>query len=264
METTTYFCSKQRRMRKIIFGLLLIACGVLMLGFNAGLINPVYRHIIFSWPMILIAIGFMNLFGREHYFSGIVLMLIGGFFLLPRLLPLPVNFEYSFWPGLLIIIGILVIAKRTIFYNRYHCRQDHCKQDRFHHGRFHHDRSHRYSTSELKDEAGYITFDNVFGGGKHKVAPTEFKGGRISNVFGGTELDLSQTTLAPGTNILEIDCVFGGASIIVPADWVVHIQMNSVLGGFVDKRNVIKTTSSDRELIIKGSAVFGGGDIKSY
>ena len=254
METTTYFCSKHKRMRKIIFGLLLIASGILLLGFNMGYINPIYKHIIFSWPMILIAIGFMNLFGREHSFSGIVLMLVGGFFLLPRLMPLPNNFEYSFWPGLLILIGIIVIARKTIFYNRFHRCHDH----------FRHHRYDKYTTSELKDEAGYITFDNVFGGGKHKVPPTEFKGGKISNVFGGTELDLTQTTLAPGTSILEFDCVFGGASLIVPNDWVIHIQMNSVLGGFTDKRTNIKNTTSDRELIIKGSAVFGGGEIKSY
>ena len=73
-----------------------------------------------------------------------------------------------------------------------------------------------------------------------KVPPTEFKGGRISNVFGGMELDLTQTTLAPGTSILEINSVFGGAVIIVPTDWVVTIQVNSMMGGFNDKRTIIK------------------------
>ena len=115
----------------------------------------------------------------------------------------------------------------------------------------------------MQDEAGYIFMKNVFGGGKHQVPPSEFKGGKISNVFGGVELDLSQTTLAVGRNVLEIECVFGGASILVPADWVVHIEMTSVAGGFVDKRHSTKNGSSDRELIIKGSAVFGGGEIKS-
>jgi predicted membrane protein len=260
METTTYFCSKHRRMRKIIFGLLLITSGILWLGFNSGLIDESYRHIIFSWPMILIAIGFLNLFGREHAFSGIVLLLVGGFFLLPHLMLLPENFEISFWPALLIIVGILMIAKRTVFYNHFH--RDH--HDHFNHERFHDRHFRRHTASEMKSEDGYIIIDNVFGGGKHKVSPGEFKGGRISNVFGGTELDLTQTTLAPGTNILDVECIFGGMSIIVPSDWTVNLQASSILGGFVDKRNNVKSTASDRELIIKGSAIFGGGDIKSY
>jgi hypothetical protein len=38
------------------------------------------------------------------------------------------------------------------------------------------------------------------------------------------------------------------------------------MGGFNDKRSVIRNTNtaSGSELIIKGSAIFGGGDVKSY
>lgn len=53
-------------------------------------------------------------------------------------------------------------------------------------------------------------------------------------------------------------------SIIVPSDWTVNLQASSILGGFVDKRHNVKNTTTDRELVIKGSAIFGGGDIKSY
>jgi predicted membrane protein len=248
METTPYFCSKHRQMKKIIFGLILITAGVLLMLFNAGIIDPMYKHIIFSWPMILVAIGTINLFSKDSLFSGIILLLIGGFFLLPHFLILPGNFAHNFWPGLLIVIGIMVILKRTIFKNRMHRHfQEH-------------------STSEMKNDAGFIIINNVFSGGKHIVPPTEFKGGKISNIFGGTELDLTQTTLAPGTVVLEISCIFGGANIIVPSDWVVTLQMNSILGGFSDKRPIIRNASvaSDRELIIKGSAIFGGGDVKCY
>ena len=153
METTKYFCSKSRRMRKIIFGLMLIAAGVLLLGFNAGFIDTAYRPIIFSWQMLLIAIGILNLFRENgHWFSGLVLIIVGGFFLLPHLFFLPTDFSHEFWPALLIIIGILVIARRTLF-----------------HSHFHHSH-HRYyeSNGELRNEAGFIEWKNVFSGGKHK------------------------------------------------------------------------------------------------
>ncbi|MFH0864627.1 MAG: DUF5668 domain-containing protein, partial [Bacteroidota bacterium] len=185
-------------MKKIIFGLILISAGVLLLLFNAGIIPHEYKHIIFSWPMILISIGVINIFSRESIFTGIILLLIGGFFLLPHLLILPGNFTHNFWPGLLIIIGTMIILKRTFFHHHFH----------------HHFEQH--STSEMKNNSGFIVINNIFSGGKHKVPPTEFKGGKISNIFGGTELDLTQATLSPGTNVLEISCIFGGANIIVP------------------------------------------------
>lgn len=249
METTPYFCSKHRQMRKIVFGLLLIGAGVLLMLFNAGVLDPEYKHVIFSWPMILVAIGFMNIFHRDSWFTGIILLLVGGFFLVPHIFLVPDHFTHNFWPGLLIIVGLIIILKRTFF--RHHMHR-HFEQ---------------HGTSEMKNDAGFIVINNIFSGGKHKLPSTEFKGGKISNVFGGTELDLSQATLAPGTNVLEINCVFGGANVIVPPDWVVTLQVSTILGGFNDKRTIIKNntnSTSDRELIIKGSAVFGGGDVKCY
>jgi predicted membrane protein len=246
MEPTSYFCSKRRQMKKIILGILLITAGALLLGFNAGLIDPAYRHIIFSWPMFLIAIGLMNIFSRESLFSGFILLLIGTFFILPHLFFLPEDFVHNFWPAILIIIGIVIIARRTIFHN------------------YLHNHFHRYSSSDLKDENGYINISNIFGGGKHKAPPVEFKGGKIANIFGGTELDLTQATLPQGTTVLDIECIFGGIGIIVPSDWNITVKVSSIMGGFSDKRTVIKNTSSDRELVIKGAAIFGGGDIKSY
>jgi predicted membrane protein len=65
--------------------------------------------------------------------------------------------------------------------------------------------------------------------------------------------------------VLEIDCVFGGVNLIVPADWVVHVQIDSVMGGFADKRRSNDAVRDhSRELLIKGSTVFGGGEIRSY
>ena len=244
METTTYFCTKHKRMKKIIFGLLLIIAGTLLLGFNVGLIPLEYKHIIFSWPMLLIAIGLMNIFGKESYFSGLILLCIGGFFLVPHFYNFPFNFTQLFWPILLILIGILVIAKRA-----------------FNHHPFH----HHFNRTESRLDSGYIFDKNVFSGNKIKISPCEFKGGKIENVFGGTEIDLRQTTLAEGKNVLEVKCVFGGVSLIVPPDWVIHIEISAVMGGFTDKRSIVPNTgSSNRELFIKGENVFGGGEIKSY
>ncbi len=246
METSTYFCNKSKQMKKIVFGIILVIAGLLLMGFNTGILPYEYKHIIFSWPMILIAIGLMNLFSRDSLSSGIILLLIGTFFILPHLFFLPDNFHQNFWPVILIIIGLVMIAKRTIFKTKFNARFKNVETD------------------EMKNDNGYIVINNIFGGGKHKAPHSEFRGGKISNVFGGTELDLTQAVLAQGTNVLEVDCIFGGVDIKVPSDWAVSVKVSSIMGGFSDKRVHIKNSSSNSELIIKGSAIFGGGEVKSY
>lgn len=66
-------------------------------------------HVIFSWPMILIVIGLVLMAGKRS--SGIVLIIIGGVFLLPRLF-LFHGFTLSiFIPLLLIGIGVALVAR---------------------------------------------------------------------------------------------------------------------------------------------------------
>ena len=245
METTTYFCHKQKRMKKIVIGIFVLTAGILLLGFNAKLLDPAYKHVIFSWPVLLIALGIANFFERTSFWTGVILTSIGTFFLIPLLFVFDFNFVHLFWPVLLIIFGIVMILKRTFFRSFFHHRQ-------------------RNVTSKTED--GYIEQNNIFSGSHQIIQPCEFKGGKISNVFGGSKIDLSRTTLAPGENVLEISCVFGGVELIVPSHWNIQNQVSSVLGAFNDKRYASnsKPQEIDRKLIIKGSTVFGGGEIKSF
>jgi predicted membrane protein len=112
---------------------------------------------------------------------------------------------------------------------------------------------------------GFIHEENVFSGGKQRVMHQEFRGGHINCVFGGSEVDLTQATLAEGISELEVNTIFGGVTLIVPADWKIQLKMTSIMGGFADKRSYVKESPDpSRMLIIKGSTIFGGGEIKSY
>ena len=248
METTKRFLCKTYRMKKFFFGLLVIVAGVLLIAFNQGYISEEYRHIIFSWPMFIIAIGLINLGSRDSWIPGIVLIGAGSFFLFPLLSGEYHDFTYRFWPVLLIVLGLLIIFKKRRF--------------RDHH-RWYRDWEHRREQSDFKLENGVIDEVNVFSGNKRILSPGEFKGGRISNVFGGSEIDLTQTTLAEGDNYIDIECTFGGISLIVPGDWDIQIMVKTVMGGFVDKRRNVRTVDKTRKLIIRGKAVFGGGEIKN-
>ena len=103
----------------------------------------------------------------------------------------------------------------------------------------------------------YIDYVNVFSGGDRQIVSQNFRGGKISAVFGGIELDLTKAKLAPGVSVLEIACVFGGATIIVPDDWYVTIEVTPVLGGFSDSRKLMpgRTIDSSKHLLLKGAVV---------
>jgi len=65
---------------------------------------------------------------------------------------------------------------------------------------------------------------------------------------------------------LNITAIFGGSTIIVPRDWNVLLNVTPLFGGFSNKirREPNLVVDQSRTLIIKGIAMFGGGEIKSY
>jgi len=245
IEKRIFYCSKKNPMRKYIFGAFVIFAGLLLLAFNLGYLPAEYKHIVFSWQMLLIALGFINLFGKQSHIVGLILIAVGAFFIMPELRIFNFNFVQLFWPLLLILLGMLIIVSKVFKLTA---------------------RKHKWEpvTQEIPIEDGYVREENVFSGSKRIIQPGVFKGGKISNIFGGTEIDLSQTTLAEGKSVLNIECIFGGVSLIVPSDWNVVINVKSVVGGFSDERRISKPIDESRQLIIQGSAVFGGGELKSY
>jgi len=235
--------------RKVVFGLIIIALGALLLADNFEGLSEHIRSVVFSLPMLIVAIGILNLFGRRSYLTGLIIIMIGVFFLIPKIFfNITPDFTRLFWPAILIAIGVLIIVRRGMGHDHDH-----------HHF---HKHFHNYTATDTPD--GYIDEVNIFGGSKLKIVSQNFKGGRITSIFGGTELDFTHAQLSEGNNVIDIVCMFGGASMILPADWHVRSEVVSILGGFADKRmNIANPAAKDRELVIKGVAIFGGGEIKS-
>jgi len=241
MEPNEEKSAKPRPFRKSAVGIVVIVAGLLLLLFNVGLISPSLKHIFFSWQMLLIVIGVISLLSSENHTPGYVLLLIGTIFLLPRIFEFTFNVSHLLIPTILIAIGIILLLRRVP-----------------HHFPGCHQQAHNLDN-------GYIHEENIFSGSKHRFLQKNFRGGHISCAFGGAELDLTQTTLGEGTNVLEITTIFGGVTLIVPCDWKIILKTTSIFGGFSDKRMHVKETGDNsRILIIKGSTIFGGGEIKSY
>ncbi len=224
-----------------VFGLVLVGMGFVFLLDRVGVLEGTLRHVILSWPMLLIFIGAISFFTSHSRFPGIVLFIIGGIFLLPRFDILPFETDRIFWPLVLMIIGLAIVFKG-----------------------FRHRSPHVFSNPETINSTDTFEEVAIFGGGKRIINSQSLKGGRITAIFGGIELDLTQADFAGDTAEIEVSCVFGGTTIFVRPEWEVKVQVGSVMGGFSDKRNLYKTpNSSGKTLIIKGGVVFGGGELKS-
>ncbi|GAB1403621.1 MAG: DUF5668 domain-containing protein [Lentimicrobiaceae bacterium] len=234
---------KHRRnsQKSLIAGLLIVVFGVLFMMHNMNLISPAIWRVIFSWPMLLVGLGLVNLADRKPGW-GLILMAVGGAFLVNRYLHLPFNLFSFFWPVLIIIIGLVLILSnsRGGMIGRLRFRND----------------ADKVSADVIEDAS-------IFGGGERIYHTHNFKGGDIVAIFGGSKIDLTRCSLAPGENKLEIVAIFGGTTLIVPNDWKVSFEAVNIFGGFSDKRrnlNVDHTSS----LVISGVAIFGGGELKSY
>jgi predicted membrane protein len=78
-------------------------------------------------------------------------------------------------------------------------------------------------------------------------------------------VNLSQADFS-GEAIMDVTCVFGGVTLIVPSNWKIKSDLTSVFGGIDDQRPAMITENMNDEkvLVLKGACVFGGIEIHSY
>lgn len=221
---------------------------------------------LFSWPMILIVIGLI--IGVKKRFadvSWLILVLIGSFFLVDDIHGFEYLRRYAVPLGIIIIGFFLVFRALSARSNRVIATSDPYNRSTA-------DRSNTaratavFSSNERTGTGGedYIDLTAVFGGIKKRIYSKSFKGGQFTNIFGGTELDLSQADIE-GTVIVDGVQVFGGVELVVPGNWEVVSDVTSIFGGIEDKRPIqAGVTPSGKRLVLTGTCVFGGIEIKSY
>jgi len=236
---------ESNRSGRVMGGLLVVAIGLLLLARKAGMDIPGW---LFSFESILIAVGLY--LGFRHSFRGfgwMIPVLIGGFLLLDDFYPY-YDLEEFTWP--LVIIGIgLFIVFRAGKKNR-----DWKKWD-----------SSQAGTENASDD--YLDSTVLFGGVKKNVISKNFRGGEAVTVFGGTEINLTQADVKTPI-VMELTQVFGGTKLIVPAHWKIQSKdLVAIFGGVDDKRPPVNAPGAediDRVLILKGTCILGGIEIRSY
>ena len=225
-----------------IIGLVLVLVGVILIATNLRIFPYEWREYIFSWQSLLIIIGIVLVSSRHSQITGIILILVGGFFLLPDLLDRHFDVWRLFWPTIFIVLGLYILYRS--FYHR----------------------PHHPEGDSVGDSTNYLDDMALFGGGKKVIFSENFHGGKVTAIFGGSDFMLKDAKLAKGKNVIDVFTIFGGAKFIVPDDWNIKIDVTGIFGGFSDKRHSKpdRIPDPDSILVIKGISIFGGGEIKSY
>ena len=267
--------------------LVLTGIGLLLTQMNLGI--PEW---IFSWQILLIAVGIFV--GLSHGFRGpgwLIMILVGTFFLMDQLIP-GMDIHRFMWPAIIILVGLIMLIRPKHPHWMDPGCQGRWKQRDIE--RWQRRRARRgypgmqgfpgepfgsgtgtggdtntgsttgmgYSSKSFSSE-DYIDATTVFGGIHKNILSKNFKGGDITIFMGGAELNLSQADIQ-GTAALDITQIMCGTKIIVPPNWEVRSQVTSVFGNIEDKRQNISATNPDKVLIIDGSSVFGGIEIRNY
>lgn len=238
METTKNTIDK-----RIVFGLILIVLGSLFLLNSFNIIDFYLPRIIFSFPFMLFLAGIIILVNSTKKVFGGILTAIGFLFLLPKIFP-SIHIEgHVIIPVILIGLGIYIILKQRERAARAEIPVD-------------------QTSSMNKDVIDDVA---IFGGGTKFIASENFKGGSITAIFGGSEINLVSCKLAEGIQVIDVLAVFGGTTLIVPRDWNVQLNITPIFGGFSNKmfRDPAMPVDNSRTLIVKGLAMFGGGEVKT-
>lgn len=212
--------------KRAILGIILVIIGSIFLLDNLGFDIDLPWYI-FRWPIVFIIIGVINLLSGNPR-PAFLFFGLGVLFYLNLFDVLEIR---DYWPIILIIVGIMFIFRRNSV----------------------------IKTSENGDDI----FDEmaIFGGTERKFTSENLRGGKITTLFGGSNIDLRGSKIQGEANI-ELFCMFGGTEIMVPEDWKVNMNATAILGGSSDERaNINDNTVAT--LNVNGFVMFGGVELKN-
>jgi predicted membrane protein len=222
----------------MIWGAIICAFGIMLLLDHMGLVSAdrLWRF----WPTLIVVTGAGCLSQPGKRAWGIFLI-VGG--LLLQLDALDVlRFHWAdLWPLAIIAAGMMMIWGSL--------------------------QSRRVRAASPGGDQNATNVAAIFGGIERRISARDFRGGTVSAVFGGAELDFRDADMEGDEVVLEVNAVFGGAEIRVPENWRVEVRGQTLFGGYSDKTR--DAASGDinaqkrKTLILTGTTLFGGVEVKN-
>ena len=214
-----------------MIGLIIILIGLLLLLENFGF--DIDINLWDWWPLILIFIGLGHLSRSKpntHILSGWIFIILGLLFISNNYHFL--GFEvWDLWPVFIILLGLSLL------------------------GHIHHRPAQTGEGDALNQ-----TF--IMGGGTIINSSKTLKGGNLTAIMGGGEIDLTSADMAGNEMVLDIFAFWGGVELRIPKTWQVEVRAVQILGG-VDNKASTGSAMANKKLIITGTAIMGGIEIKN-
>lgn len=221
---------------RLLLGIGLILLGLVFTLDNLGLVDA--DDVLAYWPVLVIGVGLLKLTSHGPTVGALFWLGAGTLFLVDNL-----GYDVGrFWPIGLMLVGVLIIT-RGLF------------------GRPPRRRGREGGGREgSNDVVSVVAF---MGGVKKSSNAQSFRGGDMTAVMGGCEIDLRQASIEPGSDAtLDTFAFWGGIEIKVPEDWEVETPGFAIMGGFVDETRPPSEPSGKR-LVVGGMALMGGVEIKN-
>jgi hypothetical protein len=219
---------------QLLFGLAVIAVGLLFTFDNLRIIDAdAYLR---YWPAGLIAIGLLKIWqaraGIGNALGGFLLTLAGAWLLLEETAVVRIS-VWELWPMLLVFVGAYLVW----------------------HGLA------GPPAREAADQNATVSALAVLGGVARGNNSRAFRGGDLTAVMGGCELDLRHAAI-DGEAVLDVFALWGGIEVRVPEDWTVVSKVIPFMGGFDDKTRPPRGAGPHR-LIVRGFVIMAGVEVKN-
>jgi predicted membrane protein len=241
---------------QVVMGLLVIAMGLLFLLDNLDIID--FHHAIAFWPMVFIVAGLVKMFDTgspNNYLVGGFLVAIGAVMVSNRLGLFYVSW-HTLWPLMLIGIGVLVLYRAVDAGRRRQGRVDLRKSGAPAGAGW--QQTGAFAGKSGADDVVDITA--ILGGFERSITSPAFRGGEVSAILGGCELDMRGASI-DGEAVLNVFVFMGGITIKCPPDWTVVLHGSPIIGGFEEK--TAHPLQNNKRLIVTGYVILGGLEVRN-
>lgn len=232
---------------RTVAGVILVLLGILFTLDNFGLVEAgdVFRY----WPLLFVAAGGAKLVRArlpEQRFAGVLLAAFGVVLLLQNLDLVRFHFR-DVWPFFLVFGGAFLVWRSI--------RSRDLALD-----------SSSGSSGPPNPTGSVLNEFALMGGGERVIRDPDFRGGEVTAIMGGFDIDLRQAGIAGDSAEITIFALWGGVDLKVPEEWNVVLRGMPILGAFSNSARGGGPPASGaprKTLVVRGTVIMGGLEVKN-
>ena len=210
---------------KLVVGLFLTVLGVLLAADNLNLLDA--DRYLRLWPLVLIAAGLIKVVEPGAAVVGVILLLAGSSLLAVNLGLLRFSI-FDLWPLILIIFGVIMVIGAM-------------------------------GITPRDAIPGSLA---IFSSQKIHETSADYRGGRLTAMLGGYEIDLRDADIATSPAVLNVFAMWGGIEVTVPENWDVVSEALPIMAG-IEIKTTPTTADPRKQLVIRGLVLMGGVEVRT-